>query len=111
MSFAKIKPVILELAKWGLVFWLLAPAIKIQDKVISFPRLMAGIMLFIVFSGKMLYDIMISGHQRHSERSHAADLLATVGMVVVVSLIVGLFVVLIGYLVITLMQQATTQPE
>lgn len=72
---------------------------------------MLGIMLFVVLSGKMLYDIMVNHRSRQVERSHAADLLATVAMVTVVALVVGLFVVTIGYLLHSGMQQAMAPQE
>jgi hypothetical protein len=111
MTITKLKPVFLEFAKWILVIWLLFPITMVQEKVISFPRIMAGIMLFIVFSGKMLYDIMLKKRNRDNERSNTADLLAMIGTVVVISAIVGLFIVMIGFLVVSGMQQATAPQE
>jgi hypothetical protein len=111
MSWTKIKPVVYEIAKWSLVLWLLYPLVLIQEKYVSFPRIMAGILLFVVFSGKMLYDIMISKRIHARERSNAADLLATLGMVIVVAIIVGLFVVLIGFALFSQMQQTTAPQE
>jgi hypothetical protein len=111
MTITKLKPAFLEFAKWILVIWLLFPITMVQEKVISFPRIMAGIMLFVVFSGKMFYDIMLKKRNRDNERSNAADLLAMIGMVVVISTIVGLFIVMIGFLVVSGMQQATAPQE
>ncbi len=111
MNLAKIKPVAVEIAKWSLVLWLLYPLIWAQEKYVSFPRIMAGILLFVVFSGKMLYDMMISKRNHHQERSNAADLLATLAMVVVAALIVGLFVVIIGFALFGQMQEATAPIE
>jgi hypothetical protein len=111
MTMTKIKLVVIELAKWSLVFWLLYPLIWIQDKYVSFPRVMAGILLFVVFSGKMLYDMMVNKRNHHYERSNAADLLATLGMVIVVAVIVGLFVVILGFALLGQMQQATAPQE
>jgi len=108
---SKIKPFVWEVSKWGLLIWLLSPIAWMHEKPVSFPRIMLGIMLFVVLSGKMLYDIMVSHRYRPVERSHAADLLATVAMVTVVALVVGLFVVTIGYLLLSGMQQASAPQE
>jgi len=107
MNWKKIQPVALEIGKWGLVIWLLLPLTTIQEKYVPFPRIMAGILLLIIFAGKMLYDIMLEQRSKHSERSNAADLLASVGMAVGIALIIGLFVVIIGFAVFYQMQQAT----
>jgi len=53
----------------------------------------------------------MTGRNPHdAERSNAADLLATLGAVIVIALIVGLFVVMIGYALFSQMQQ-TTMPQ
>jgi hypothetical protein len=111
MTITKVKLILLELAKWILVIWLLFPITLVQEKVISFPRIMAGIMLFVIFSGKMFYDLMLKKRDRNSERSNGADLLAMIGAAVVISMIVGLFVVMIGFLVFSGMQQSTAPQE
>ncbi len=111
MVWSKIKPFVWEAFKWGLLIWLLSPIAWMHEKTVSFPRIMLGIMLFVILSGKMLYDIMVNRRSRQVERSPAADLLATVAMVTIVALVVGLFVVTIGYLLLSGMQQATMPQE
>jgi hypothetical protein len=51
--------------------------------------------------------VMLEQRSKHKERSNAADLLATLGMAVGIALIVGLFVIIIGFAVFSQMQQAT----
>ncbi|HPN34703.1 MAG TPA: hypothetical protein PK843_09325 [bacterium] len=111
MVWSKVKPFVWEACKWGLLIWLLSPIAWMHEKPVPFPRIMIGIMLFVILSGKMFYDIMVNRRSREVEKSPAADLLATVAMVTVIALVVGLFVVTIGYLLLSGMQQATAPQE
>jgi len=101
---------IVEAAKWGLVVYLLLPLHKAMSEQVNFTRIVIGILLFVVFSGKLFYDVILQKKRERVERSAAADLLSTIAIAVAIALVVGLVVLSIGMAVLSLMQQST-QPE
>ncbi len=100
-----------ELAKWALVIILLLPLRKAGQEQIDFARIALGIMLFVIFSGKMLYDALINNYKRNGERTVAADLFSALAMVVIMALVVALVVASIGLMVYAYLQQASAPPQ
>jgi hypothetical protein len=99
----------IESAKWGLIVYLLLPLHKAMSEPVNFTRILFGILLFIVFSGKLFYDVILQKKRDRAERSAAADLLSTIGMAVAIALVVGLVVISVGMAVLSLLQQAGEQ--
>lgn len=97
----------IELGKWALVIFLLLPLQHAGKEAISFGRVALGIMLFIIFSGKMFYDAIIDNFKRQQERSTAADLAGIVIMVLIMTVMTALVIASIGLMVWLYMQQAT----
>jgi hypothetical protein len=100
-----------ELAKWGLVIFLLLPLRNAGDEKIDFTRIVLGILFFIIFSGKMFYDVLLDHHRRNAERSAAKDIFSILGIVLIMALVVGLVVASIGFMVYAYLQQASAQPS
>ena len=100
----------LEIAKWALVIWLLWPLRSALGGSVNFTRVVVGIVLFIIFAGKVFYDTVIMGVIRQRRTSVKQDILTLIGIVSVVSLVVGLMLVLVGFMIVELIQTAN-QPE
>jgi len=90
----------LEIGKWALVLWLLLPLRQASAGPILFGRVALGILLFIIFTGKMFYDTIIEGYFRQRRMSARQDLLSLVGIVLVVGLVVGLVIFLVGFMML-----------
>ncbi|MBD3376087.1 hypothetical protein GF406_13710 [candidate division KSB1 bacterium] len=97
-----------EIVKWLAVFYLLWPLQNLTtQQPVSLPRVMLGILLFIIFSGKILYDTIIDRVKEQREGRGVSELLTLLGIVILVALVVGIFLVLIGLTVFAVMQQQT----
>ncbi|MDZ7261097.1 MAG: hypothetical protein ONB05_03130 [candidate division KSB1 bacterium] len=90
----------LEIGKWLLVIWLLLPMRQLLTQKVGFTRVALGILLFIIFSGKLFYDTVLSGIIRRRESSVGKDLVTMVGMVIFLSLLVGLVLFFIGIFIV-----------
>ncbi|HOT98140.1 MAG TPA: hypothetical protein PLG50_02405 [bacterium] len=104
----KIGPWLLELAKWGAVIYLLLPLRNAGEEAVDFSRVVLGILLFILFSGKMFYDAILDQYKRRKATSAGGEIIAMIGMVVVMAIVVGLVVVSIGLTVFYYLQQGDT---
>ncbi len=105
----KAAPWLIELVKWGTVVYLLLPLRNAGEEAIDFSRVVLGILLFILFSGKMFYDAILDQYKRRKATSAGGELIAMIGMVVVMAIVVGLVVVSIGLTVYFYLQSAQTQ--
>ena len=92
----------LEIAKWVLVLWLLWPLRHATSGPVDFTRVLLGILLFIIFAGKVFYDTIIMGILRQRRTSAKQDLITLIGMVAGISLVVGLLVVFVGFAIVEL---------
>ena len=77
---------------------MLMPLRLAMTERVDFARITAGILLFIIFTGKMLYDIILDPWMKTSEKSAAVDLLRMLGVVLVIALVVGIVIFFIGLL-------------
>ncbi len=93
-----------ELAKWGLVVYLLLPVRSPLPGKRDVIQVMLGILLFIIFAGKLLYDTIILSILRQKRDSVKKDIITVIGMVVVVALVVGLLLVTAGFLLMYMFQ-------
>lgn len=107
----KILSIVWELGKWGFVLWLLLPIRKSMTGSAAFIRIGGGILLFVLFAGKLLYDSIFEAYKRNTERNNVRDLLGMVGIVSIIALVVGAVVFSIGFFVFSYLQNANTQPE
>ena len=108
----ELRSTLIEIGKWLLVLWLLFPLRHPTETIIDVLRVVAGVLLFIIFSGKLLYDLIIMPFIRQRRNTAKQDLITMVGMVLVMALVVGLLFVFTGYVFIELyrnMQQPSEE--
>jgi hypothetical protein len=92
----------LEILKWAFVLWLLWPLRQPTETMIDFVRVVLGVLLFIIFAGKLLYDTVIMSIIRQRRNTGKQDLITMIGMVLVMGLVVGLLFLFTGYVFIEL---------
>ncbi len=97
---------ILEILEWTLIIWLLLPLSQALERPIYFPRILLGILLFVIFTGKMFYDAVIKPPKENKTK----DLLSLLGAVVIMAVIVLAAVGFIGVLIWQLMSQNVQTP-
>jgi len=96
----------LEVIKWTFVIWLLLPIRQASSGPVNFTRIAAGILLFIIFAGKVFYDTVIMGILHRRRTSVKQDILTLIGMVIVLSLVVGLLLLFVGFLLVELFKMS-----
>jgi len=102
---------VLELGKWILVLYLLWPLRHASNRPVTLVRVVAGIALFVIFSGKLFYDVVISDFIRQKRTSPGKDLLTVLGAIVVISCVVGLLLFFVGWMFVALFQTSTNRGE
>jgi predicted ABC-type exoprotein transport system permease subunit len=93
---------LLEIAKWLLVVWLLYPLRQRMHLPVDFARSALGILLFVIFAGKTLYDNLIWKQLTGASRDSARDLLSMVAIVFIIGLLVAATILFIGLYVANL---------
>lgn len=96
----------LEIGKWAIVLWLLWPLRDAPSGPVDFTRVVLGILFFVIFTGKLFYDTVIMGIVRQKRTSVKQDILSLIGMILVMSLVVGLLVVFVGFVIVELIQMS-----
>jgi hypothetical protein len=89
----------LEILKWAFVVWLLWPIVELGRQRMSVARVVAGICLFVVFSGKLFYDTLITEFVRQRRTTAKQDLMALLGMIAAVVLLAGLVIGMVGLMI------------
>ncbi|MCK5146846.1 hypothetical protein KAR48_08825 [bacterium] len=102
------KSTVFEIAKWVLTIALLLPLRNANVGPIDVWRVALGILCFVIFGGKLLYDIIIADILQRKRQSAAKDAITLIGMVLVATLVVGMLLVFSGWLFIKLVQQSRT---
>jgi hypothetical protein len=97
--------VVWEIGKWMLVVWLLLPLRHSMTEHVNFSRILLGILLFVLFGGKVFYDTVLDSYKKRPERKPIVDLIVMVGSITVIALIVGITIVFIGYFIFNGMQE------
>ncbi|MFQ6113442.1 MAG: hypothetical protein ACE5NG_05050 [bacterium] len=92
-----------EIAKWALVLWLFLPLRHALEGPVEFVRVAVGIVLFVIFSGKLLYDVVFFPRQHRAESSAGKDLLSMIGIVAGMALLVFMLVFFVALFVINYM--------
>jgi len=98
---------LIEICKWGVVIWLLLPLRDVSSGRVDFTRIVLGILLFILFSGKMFYDAIIDGYKKKKVQSAGAEIFSTLVTVIIMALMVAFVVSSIGLLLFAYLQQGT----
>jgi hypothetical protein len=91
---------VLEILKWIAVVWCLWPLARISEKGIPLTRVVAGILFFVLFSGKLLYDTIITDYVRQRRTTLKQDIAALAGMVFGILLLIGLVLAMVAALLL-----------
>jgi hypothetical protein len=102
---------VLEVAKWLIVIWLLWPIRHANRTPVDITRVVLGVLLFVIFTGKLFYDTVIMGILRHRRDSAKRDFVTLIGITLILSLVVGLLMLFVGYFMVELFRQATEETE
>ena len=102
---------VLEVAKWALVLWLLWPIRQHAGGSTAFTRVVIGVVLFIIFAGKLFYDTVIMGMIQQRRTSVKQDVVTLIGMTLVAAVLVGLLLFFLGFFVIELIRMSSSPPE
>ena len=97
---SKLYSYLLEIGKWGLVIWLILPIKDALDASVDFGRVALGVLLFVIFAGKLLYDVVFFPRQHQVESSVGKDVASMVGIVVGIALMVCLLVLFVALFVL-----------
>jgi len=103
LSKGKISLYVIEIGKWALIIWLLFPITGATKVLINFSRVALGIVLFVIFTGKLLYDVVFFPRQHQRESSVGKDLVSMIGIVSGIALLVLVLVVFVALYVISYM--------
>jgi len=108
---SKVVYYIKEIAKWGLFVWLIWPITYSMQTRMSFPRMMAGILLFVLYIGKLFYDVFYDTFRHRENKNKYVELLVTVGAVTFVAILVGAIALFIGLYSYEMMKSVTADPS
>jgi len=108
---SKVFYYIKETVKWGLVIWLIWPITYSMQSRMSFPRMMAGILLFVLFIGKLFYDVIYDSYQKRQNKNKYVELLVTVGAVSFIAILIGAIALFIGMYAYEMMKNVTADPS
>lgn len=106
----RAKKIIFAIVKWGIALWLLWPLLLFQAGKMSLWRMVLGIMLIVIYVGKMFYDFVLDNFKARKERYTIVDLLLLVGFIAFVALIIGGTILLVGFYIVRQLQETTSQP-
>lgn len=106
----RLYPWIREGVKWSVVVWLLYPMVHAADHPVYFPRIMLGILLMVIFTGKLFYDKMLDQSRPDRRRSQKSELLSLFGIIIAIAFVVAIGIFFAGYLMIQMLQQGQPSP-
>lgn len=87
---------IVELLKWGVVVWLLWPLLSFQTDKMTLWRMVLGVLLTVLFLGKMFYDFIIDNFKQRKERYTFTDFLLLAGFIAGIAVLIGGGILVIG---------------
>ncbi|MFH1941201.1 MAG: hypothetical protein ABIL68_03775 [bacterium] len=100
-----------EILKWAVVLWLLWPMKDASSGPVNFTRIVAGILLFVIFAGKLFYDTVIMGIIRQRRTSVKQDIVNLLGIVMGVGIVVGLLIFFVGFILVELFRSMNRREE
>ena len=104
LSKSKFTAYAFEIGKWALVIWLLLPMRTSHQGPIEFSRVALGVILFVIFAGKLLYDTTFF-RGRGEASSSGKDLLSMIGIVAGIAFLVLVLVLFVVFYVVNYMGQ------
>ena len=103
---------IVGVAKWLLVAWLLYPLRRRIHLPIDFTRSALGILLFIIFAGKMFYDSVVWAQVTGRSREGWQDLVSLAAMVLIIAMLLAVTIFFIGLYIVSFSQRnIQVEPE
>jgi predicted ABC-type exoprotein transport system permease subunit len=102
----KINSYLFEIGKWALVIWLLLPMRMAMQGTVEFARVGLGVILFVIFIGKLLYDVTYFPRRHQRETTPGKDLISMIGIVSGIAVLVLLLVFFVAMYVISYMSSA-----
>jgi len=103
------KDTLIEVLKWGLVIFLLWPMVTLHRGQFSLVSVLLGIVLFVIFAGKLMYDYLIMDIMKNRRVSMKKDIVTFIGIVLGAALIVGL--VLFSFALFIMQYVAASGPQ
>ena len=107
---SKALSIVKEIGKWVLVIWLVWPLTQLTTTNVSFYRIMLGILLFVLFAGKMFYDMIIESYLKRERQNKYLDLLITVGSVTFMAIIVAAVILVTGLMIYNMAKEGVQDP-
>ena len=101
----KIFRYVLEIGRWVVVVYLLYPLRRRMYFPLEFVRSALGILLLVLFSGKLLYDRVLWKSWVNPSRDLGRDLLTTAISIALVGLVVAAAIFFIGLYLANLLQE------
>ncbi len=105
-----LKSTLIEIGKWVIVLWLMSPLALAMNGPVDFSRVALGLLLFIIFTGKLLFDTIIAPLKTRTERTALQDVIMMIGAVTAVGLAVTMMILLVGVYVMRLMVEQSRLP-
>ena len=97
--------ILFEVIKWGVIVWLILPVQNQEPNFLDFVRVVIGILLFIVFTGKLLFDTIFNDMIKQRDTSLKKDLLTLAGILLVVAIMVGFTIFAAGLILMNMHQK------
>ncbi len=95
----------LEIGRWAVVVYLLYPLRQRMYFPLEFVRSALGILLMVLFSGKLLYDKVLWKSWVNPAREPGRDLLSTMVSIALVGLVAAAAIFFIGLYLANLLQE------
>lgn len=92
----EFRGILLQILKWSVVVWCFLPLARFSKGAVPFSRILLGILLFILFSGKFFYDTVLFDMIRRRRTTLKQDIFQLLGMLLAVGLIVTLVILMIA---------------
>ncbi|MBN1780670.1 hypothetical protein JW948_06050 [bacterium] len=105
----QFKGIFIEILKWGLVLFLLWPLVTLGTQKVHLVRILTGIVLFVIFSGKMLYDYVIISAMKRTRISLKKDIVSFLGIILGAAFLVGIVLFFIAYFIILFVAESQSQ--
>jgi hypothetical protein len=90
------------------VIWLLLPMRSALQGTVEFARVGLGVVLFVIFIGKLLYDVTYFPRRHQRETTPGKDLISMIGIVSGIALLVLMLVFFVAMYVVNYMSSANT---
>lgn len=93
--------VVWEIVKWGVILWLLLPLVNPRPGDFSVTRVVLGILLLVLFSGKIFYDRVLERILKQPNQSRRRDIFTMLGVLVAILLMMMVVLVGVGYYILS----------